>query len=241
VQSDDGSGNPSGTVLASTSLGSIPSSEYWPVLTFSSPATLVAGTLYHVVFRNTDADPATNFASLNNHYVSAMETPLLPKYPDADWRELVRDGGSWYEPRPDGSGAYIPQLALFYADGTVDGICYSYVGTTMSLPATETFTPKTDRSVTSLGLRVTGSGSVRLEAAGVALATTSFSGSGKWISLPFATALKAGTTYNLVVSGAGSIKAMYKGSAYGNWPVQTYFADGSLAGHADRDLPFYFR
>ena len=243
LQTDNGAGDPSGTILASASFIPRNVAAYWPVVSFTSPPALTAGTLYHIVFQNTDADPATNYPSLNNHYVSAMETPLLPRYPDTDWRELIRDGGSWYDPRPDGAGAYIPQLALFYADGTVDGICYPYVAGTLSLPVTETFTPKTDRSITSLGLRVKGSGSARLEAAGVEVETVTFSGSGKWTSLPFTTAhtLKAGTTYSLVISGTGSIEAMYKGSAYGNWPVQTYFADGALAGHADQDIPFYFR
>jgi hypothetical protein len=244
VQSDAG-GNPSGAVLAAASFVPADLCCYWPVLAFPSPPTLVAGHVYHIVFRNTDPSPATNYTSLNNHFLSAMETPLLPKYPDSDWRTLVREttGGSWYDPRPDGSGTYVAQLALSYADGTVGGIAYPYVGPSYSLASgvRERFSSTTSRSVTSLGLRLNGSGTVRLETGGTTIGTAAFSASGRWISVPLAATLAAGQTYDLVVTGSGSIRSMYEGSAYGDWPEQTYFSDGAIVGHSDQDLPFYLR
>ena len=41
-------------------------SQYWLPANFSSPPTLTAGTIYHLVLENIDADPATNYVSINH-------------------------------------------------------------------------------------------------------------------------------------------------------------------------------
>jgi hypothetical protein len=175
-----------------------------------------------------------------------LETPNCYHFPDSDWLVQVKDGGAWYIPRPDTTGAYVPQFATFFTDGTISGLDYSYVATTANLPQTQTFTPNATRTVSQIGMRASGTSiTARLETGAAAeIETVTFGTmSGQWATLPFVSShtLDSGSTYHLVFSGTGTIKPMYKGSNYGDWPAQTYFADGNLSGFADQDLPFYMR
>lgn len=127
VQTDDGSADhhPSGTVLATVVVD--PVNDGFQTYTFSSPATLTAGTLYHIVFTNTDATPAVNYASVDGGYMWPSTVPFQPRYADLDWAQLIsRDGGDW-EPRglweiPDSSTTPIADLA--YANGAHQGMGY---------------------------------------------------------------------------------------------------------------------
>ena len=62
IQKDDGSSNhhPSGTALASTTVSGNGLGAF-PTIDFAAPASLTAGQLYHVVFKNTDPSPTVNF------------------------------------------------------------------------------------------------------------------------------------------------------------------------------------
>ena len=68
VQTDDGTGThaPSGTVLATTTFQP---GDVFPVIFWSSPATLASGRLYHVVFKNVDPNSTANFASVNGVFM----------------------------------------------------------------------------------------------------------------------------------------------------------------------------
>lgn len=271
LQMDDGTAGhyPSGTVLASASFVPLNIAGYWPVLTWTSPPTLTAGTLYHIVFRNTDRDPATNFTSVNNLWVARADTPRQPKYPDTDWAETVRESSSstWWT-RPD----YTPTLGLSYANGVTDGVGYTYIGqaATISgrLRVRESFTISgANRSISGVGVRlklVSGIDplTVRLETSGGAEIETvtipASAATGTWAAAPFLApiTLTSGSSYNLVLTTPGtssySIQSSYQGTIYGSWKPATYFADGraqldtgggwaNWAGGSDQDLQFYLR
>ncbi len=268
VQTDNGAGYPSGTILASASLVPQNLCCNWPVLTFSSPPTLTAGHLYHVVFRNTDPDPATNYPSLNNLYSGNADVPRQPKYSDTDWAETLKDGGSWWT-RPD----YTPSLGLYYANGVVDGVGYAYIGSPATISGTsrarETFTVSgANRSVSAVGVRlksVSGSDplTIRLETSGgAAIETVTIPGSaltaGHWATATFHAShtLDSGASYNLQLTTPStsrySLQSIYQGSSYGAWNPATYFADGraqtdtgggwaNWGGRTDPDIQFYLR
>jgi hypothetical protein len=246
VQTDNGSGDPSGTVIATYTYTPVNQAGYWPKIAFASPPSLTAGTLYHVCFRNTDANPATNFCSLNNHFIKpAMDAVDMnpPRYPSTDWGSKVRTGpgATWYVSHPEGDGYYYPQFAVFYADATVDGVCFSYVVSVKeTLPATEVFTTTTPITVTAVGLLVDGTITVRLEnSLHTEIETVTVTGSGpRWGWTNFLSSHDLNGTYYLVVSGTGTIRCMYKGTAYGSWPASTGFAEGYQVGYATHDLPF---
>jgi hypothetical protein len=244
IQSDDGTGLPSGTILATLApFTPVNIAGYWPKVALPTPLALTKGTIYHAVWRNTDADPATNYPSLNNHVMIPFETPNCPRFPDSDWQALLKDAGAWLVPRPNGTGGFIPQFALFYADGTISGVDFSYLAASVSLPQTETFTPASAHTVSTVKVRANATGvTARLETgAGVEIETVSLGTlSGAWGSASFAGAhtLAAGSTYHLVISGSGTINSMWKGTAYGSWPAITGFPDGNLVGQVDQDLPF---
>ena len=268
LQTDDGTAGhyPSGTILAAA--GFIPQNTagYWPVLRWPSPPTLSAGRLYHIVFRNTDPAPATNYTSVNNLYVAQAETPRQPKYSDTDWAETVSDGSWWT--RPD----YTPSLGLYYANGVADGVGYAYIGPAATISGSsrvrETFTVSgPNRTIASVGVRlkdVSGSDplTVRLETAGgteIDTATIPAAAlTGKWAAVSFGAAhtLTTGSSYNLQLSTPAasrySMRSSYQGTTYGSWDPATYFADGraqadtgggwaNWGGRTDEDIQFYLR
>src|SRR4051812_1714600 len=97
-QTDDGtsSHNPSGTVLATyvltNPLAGLPSKAF-PTFTFNTPPNLIAGQLYHIVFRNVDSNPSANFVSVDAMYYEDPLTPAQPTISDTDLAELLSSGG----------------------------------------------------------------------------------------------------------------------------------------------------
>lgn len=123
VQADDGTAAhlPSGTALA-TETHVHPDTDADFPLTFSSPASLTAGTLYHLVCENTDADPTTNSFSLNYIWQNPVPSPHQPKYPaDTDWGHayLSHSTGLWVQV-PSQS----PILDMTYGNGSHQGVGY---------------------------------------------------------------------------------------------------------------------
>lgn len=266
VQTDNGSGYPSGTVLASATFQPQDLCCTWPTVSFGDPASLSKGKIYFIVFKNTDPNPATNFPSLNNLYVGTETVPRQPRFADSDWAEVLKDSSSWWT-RPD----YTPTLGLYYSNGVAAGVGYAYIGTTGTISGSsqvrETFTVSgSDRYISTVGIRlksVSGSSGlvVRLETSGGTVLDTvtipaSAVKSGRWAKADFGTThkLDAGTTYNLQLSTAGSsrytLMSMYQGSSYGAWKTSTYFADGraqtntggswsNWGGRTDQDIQFY--
>jgi hypothetical protein len=132
LESDDGTAShfASGKVLATTAENS-PESLF-TTQTFSSPATLVAGTLYHVVYTNKDANPSANYCSLDMMWWGdPAPATAQPTVPNTDWSHLYNQGTvsipSWHlrsEATPVDGGNYMPTMQLVYGDGTVYGNGY---------------------------------------------------------------------------------------------------------------------
>lgn len=247
VQTDNGSAShaPSGTVLASTTIGpgNPISIGYLPLVSFSSPARLTAGRLYHLVFRNVDPSPTVNFVSVNALFTRAGTTPRQPGLSDLDWAQLLNDGHGWTVQRN-----YTPIMDLGYANGVHAGMGYMEVWVAApkrisgGSAVREYFIPKADHAVSSASVRVSQiSGSspltIQLETAGGSvLATGSISAaaigsSPAWVtaSLSRSVTLKRGSGYQLVLSApsgsAYSAFAVERGNNY-RFAAATYFTDG---------------
>ncbi len=266
----DASGTPSGTTLATTTFTPGSEGAAGRVVTFPSPATLTAGQLYHIVFKNVDPSPTVNFASVNSLYVSSASVPRQPSVSDTDWAQLMNDGRGW-QLRPQ----YTPILNLTYANGEVAGVGYMEVWVNSprtisgNMSVREAFTvSSSDRQISSVAVRLrrTGGSSplvVRLETAtGVlieqgTIPASSIGTSSSWATLTFASphTLTKGQSYNVVLTSPGdtsySIHAVREGPTYGYNP-RTYFNDGyaqyttgsgwtGFNGGTQGDLQFYLK
>jgi hypothetical protein len=230
VQTDDGSAShfPSGGVLASQDW--TPVDGAGRLITFGSPATLTAGTLYHLVISNIDADPVTNFASVDGTYMYHTLTPRQPGWPDTDLYNLVRLGSGQWD--ADTSLRQITPVVVFtYANGASQGQGYieSWHREAKTINAAqrarETFTVNGGtRTVSSVAVRlarVSGSSPLRIRletGTGVLIEEAPVPGSGSiglqtnagldsnqndtWVTLAFASShvLTAGQSYNLVLT-----------------------------------------
>ena len=97
--------------------------EVWTLHTFSAPASLTAGTLYHLVFENTAAAPTTNWISLNMLYTFGSAADAAPGRLLRRLRDALRAADDVADPAP----ATCPIFDLAYADGGHDG--QGYIGT----------------------------------------------------------------------------------------------------------------
>jgi hypothetical protein len=246
IQADDGTAShaPSGTVLATTTFRPV---DDFPSISWSSPATLSAGQMYHVVFKNVDPSPTANYASLDGVFMYQPTVPRQARLGDAEWAQLTRSGsGPWAE-----ESNTVPIMQLSYANGATAGLGYMENWDTSaktisgSRSARESFTVSgSNRQVASVSVRlrrVSGSSplAIRLETSGGAVVeegsipassipTTSRAA---WATYPFTSAhtLVSGQGYHLVLSSAAdtsySIFVIREGSSYGFAPT-TYFGDG---------------
>jgi hypothetical protein len=259
VQTDDGTTAhaPSGTVLATTSItpGNPISIGYLPLISFPSPATLTAGQLYHVVFRNIDPNPAANFVSLDGVFMYQPTSPRQPLFSDVDWGQPLKTGsGAW----ADRSNT-VPIAALTYANGVTQGLGYmevwvvNYKSISGVAMAREAFTvsggDKTVSTVSVRLMRISGTSplTVRLETSDGTLVEQGTipssaipigtpgdhggTGHAAWATFTFLAShvLTNGQSYNLVLSAPAdtvySIFVIRKGVDY-SFPASTYFADG---------------
>lgn len=128
IQTDDGSSNhlPSGTVLASLQYDQpITVGNYWPMLTFSTPANLTAGQLYHIVFTNLAADPTANYVSLDHLYKWNVLSQEQPLFPNTDLCALeTTTTGAWIKFVRGSSHSYTPTIELDYGNGASQGQGY---------------------------------------------------------------------------------------------------------------------
>jgi len=132
LQADDGTPAhlPSGQVLATAGqrMTLMPTSDrFFPQLTFDRAPLLKAGSLYHVVFTNTDADPEANFVSVNALFNRSAGTPQQPGLADEDWAMLFRSRAkpAWVVRRTPGEDeSFTPILELDYANGQSQGMGY---------------------------------------------------------------------------------------------------------------------
>jgi len=254
VQTDDGTGThaPSGTVLATTTFQP---GDVFPVIFWSSPATLASGRLYHVVFKNVDPNSTANFASVNGVFMYQPTVPRQAAFSDVDWGQPMRSGTGAWSDRPN----TVPIMQLKYANGVTGGLGYmeAWVRSDKSISgsakAREAFTVSgPNRAVSSVSvrlMRISGSSplTVRLETSGGALieqgaiAASAIaigtpgdhggSGHATWETYTFDTprTLVSGQSYNVVLSAPSdtvySIFVIREGSSYSFSPT-TYFGDG---------------
>jgi hypothetical protein len=121
---------PVGRALASTTFR--PAERgYFPLLRFGTPAKVVAGRLYHVVFSNVDPDPTRNYVSINALY-SASRLGRGPAVPDG-LAVLIRydagGGAAGWSPRGSSPREhYLPILDVVGSRaGEHDGLGYMEV------------------------------------------------------------------------------------------------------------------
>jgi hypothetical protein len=252
VQTDDGTAShaPSGTILATTDVVH-PVDGAGNLYAFATPPTLTAGQLYHIVFRNIDADPVANFVSVDGTFVYETLVTWQPALPNTDWANEVRVGaGNWSDDRGE-HGTITPIMALTYANGVIGGMGYMEVwydaAKTISgnRLARESFTVGgSSRKVATVAVRlrrISGASplAVRLETSNgtlveqgsIAAAAIPIAKWPGWATYTFTSSqtLVAGQGYRLVLSTAAdtsySIFVIRKGVDYGYRP--TYFTDGS--------------
>jgi len=245
VQTDTGNSahTPSGHVLATASVRPGNPGPTFLTVSFASPARLVAGQLYHIVFKNTDASPTVNYVSVNSLWTKPVTTPRQPGLSDLSWGQLVNNGRGWTTLRD-----YTPILDLAYANGVHAGMGYMEVWVNSpktisgSSAVREIFTPKASHSVSSVQVRVRQTGgssplAVRLETSGGSVLTSgsisaaSIGSTTTWYTARFSKSvvLKKGSTYQLVLSTASgsaySAFAVERGNHY-RFPSSEYYTDG---------------
>ncbi|HLO36555.1 MAG TPA: hypothetical protein VK194_10750 [Candidatus Deferrimicrobium sp.] len=248
IQTDDGTSGhrPSGTVLASTTIrpGNPINIGYLPLVTFAAPASLTAGTLYHVVFRNVDPSPTTNYVSVNSLWTASSTSPRQPGLSDLSWAQLMNTGSGWTT-----RSAFTPILDLGYSNGVHAGMGYMevWINASRSISGAsavrEIFTPTSDRTVSSVAVRVkrvSGASplTVRLveTASGAVLASGEISAGSMesaqaWVEteLSSSVSLRAGVEYTLLLSAAADTVYSTFGIERGNnykFAPSTYFHDG---------------
>lgn len=241
-------GVPSGTILGTpgTYGPKVPAGGIFDLVTMNAPVT--AGTLYDVVFENTDPNQTVNYISVNELYVfGSTLTPRQPAFPDSDYAVLYADPTWHLESR------FTADMDLTYANGKHDGMAYvqnmiDKYGTISGVSAvrehfTVTGTPVTIASVSVRVRRSSGTdpltlsvkqGATTIAVGTVAAATVPVSAAGGdnggsvWATaaLP-ATILAVGQTYDLVLSTPSS-------SAYTAAPIREG-TDSGLLSYAFRD------
>ena len=125
VETDNGRGLPSGTVLASLDIvRPYGQDDAYDLRTFSSPATLTAGARYHLVFSNIDPSPTSTSLSVNHAWVSARSSALDSRTcPTTTTRRCAEPAAtSWAV-----EGEYTPIIDLTYGSGAHQGQGYMEV------------------------------------------------------------------------------------------------------------------
>jgi hypothetical protein len=254
IVGDDGTAahNPGSVVLASSLLDSpltaMPSPNF-PLITFPDPPSLVSGSLHHIVFSNTDAQPDLNYLSINALYLQVPTAPGQPSFNDVDQAVLMRQGNGTWRPR----SGYTPIMELIYSDGSSVGIGYMecWVGTQEDVSGDnsvrETFkVTGASRNAGMVGIRaarVSGNDAlnIRLENDDGSLIEEGWidanafplnnSPTHKWATYVFSSphVLNPGQSYHLVLqtfaSSTYKLFPVRKGVGYG-FARSTFFSDG---------------
>jgi len=159
VRADDGAGHPSATSLAQLSYSPGNPSGHWETylpVTFTTPASLTAGTIYYIVFTNTTGG-TTNYISVNNAYTNNPVVPRQPMFSDSEFGVMVATG-PWggLDPR------LTPPVDLLYANGTHDGQSYYEAMNANYAAISGTSNMARERFTVSGGSRTASSASLRL-------------------------------------------------------------------------------
>lgn len=226
---------------------------FFPLVRFATPAHVVAGRLYHVVFTNVGRDPAHNYVSINGLYSNSRlgHGPAVPDGLAVLESSAAAAAGRWAPRRSSAHEYYLPILDVVGGGaGQHSGLGYMEVWDAKPVGA--------GAMVRQL-LRAPGGGSTRVEGAwlrvrrsqstsdplalrlvrsdGRVLASASVAADkvsasdASWVHVRFATpvSLGGGTGFALTASapGAGAYDAVpiRKGSGYG-FDRRTYFNGG---------------
>lgn len=155
-----------GTLVLGMSGGVHSSNTQYTAVTMTPASALVAGVLYHVVYDNTAADPATNYYSVNNDLTVAANGHPARWAAVSEWATLygTKTAGSgdpfaWtdFNEDPNGGDHYCPMLQIGLANGnyigsvTIEGGNVDEVGyiwdVVNAAPIRERFTPSVTKSV----------------------------------------------------------------------------------------------
>lgn len=229
----------------------------WRLLTFSNPAPLMRGRIYHLVFTNIAADAVNNYVGVDGLIAFGDETQ--PTLSPLELGILSDSGGGWVESGRDFASrrpnAISPIISLNYADGNSQGNGYAeeWPGKPRFASGSERIRQVLRPDSPVIGIRqvsvriknVTPGGPLmaRLEdSAGDVLATAEFPAQQfsttehRWATQNFdrPASLQAGQTYYLVLSspnGSYSTFCLGDGQRFG-------FGTGSVfsKGHAEYDL-----
>lgn len=161
----NGSGEPTGSALASQSVAANAVSDVNKTITFSSPYSVTAGTVYALVYTNTDADIAANHFSIDRWWLGNgasayySGTYVTPKYALSEFAHGYASSvaGPWTM-----RAGYLPILGLTIG-GNTQGMSYGEAstgagqqgeinGTTKMVR--ELFTPTQNLTVTGAGIRL---------------------------------------------------------------------------------------
>lgn len=249
VQTGDGAGHPSGTILATGTItpgNPAGNWENYSPVTFASPPTLMANIIYYIVFTNPDVG---NYISVNSVYSASPTTPRQALVLDSEY-SVSYTTGAW--------GAldqrYLPVIDLAYTNGVHDGQAYfeamvnagnyATISGTLAM-ARELFTVSGgDRTVLSISVRArrtsgtspliltleTAAGAlieaVTIPAASIAVSAPDYSGGGGavWATATFSVprVLANGYSYSLRLSCASD-------TTYTTFPIRTGTDKGLLS------------
>jgi len=167
VYPDDGTGKPNtgatafatGTQVLGMSGGNHSSITQFHTITMTPASPLVRGTLYHVVFDNTGATPASNWHSVNSYLVADENAPALRWGTTLEYGGLEKSGATWTDySLPNSTGwVFFPILQVNISgqpnigSAIIEGgnrIDTSYTWNVGSAnPIRERFTPTSDKTV----------------------------------------------------------------------------------------------
>lgn len=213
-------GIPSGTIIGTpgTYGPKVPAGGIFDLVPMGG--TVVKGTLYDVVFENTDPNQTANYISVNELFVFGSPlVPRQPRFPDTDYAVLYADP-TWHL-----EGQFTADMDITYADGTHDGMGYvqnmidKYGTISGTQTVRERFTPTSSRTITGASVRIRRTsgadpltialraGTTTVASGTVAAATIPATapggdnGGSVWVTVTYpAAVLNAGTTYDLVLS-----------------------------------------
>ena len=252
LETDDGtdSHNPSGQVMASYTITH--PSQAFPDINFSPAPTIQQGNLYHLVFSNTDPNPAANYVSVDDIFTTSGPNPAQPTMSNTNFAALEKSSNSsWYQVMQ-----FTPIVGFDYTDGASQGCGYIEMWSETPEPISgaaavrEQFTVSgPNMAVTKIAMRVarmSGSGdlTVKLEqadgtvieqgtipASSMTISSTASKPNYTWVTYNFSEVrtLFSGQAYNLVFQSAdGSMYQAFpirKGNSE-NFTNSTYFPDG---------------
>lgn len=157
----DNNGVPSGTYLGSFtySPGGGGANTTYTNFGITPAVPTTAGTIYHVVYTNIDAAPASNYISVNELFVyGSTLVPRQPLYPDTDLAELWFTGGQWVL-----QSGFTPVFDVTYLNGGHDGFgyiqgvipgLYATISGTNNMAGQQFTVSGGDRTVTGVKVRV---------------------------------------------------------------------------------------